>query len=82
MTVTSYMELVKFTDDTYQLVTNDTIITSSSDKKEWCALTRKFEKVSQSLKYDSNFFWSINIICVTRFVKTCLYALKQLLRYS
>ena len=24
-------------------------------------LLHKFEKVSQSLKYDSNFFWSINI---------------------
>ena len=31
------MELVKFTDDTYQSL-SDTIITSSSDKREWCAL--------------------------------------------
>ena len=32
------MELVKFTDDTYRSLSNDTIITSSSDKREWCAL--------------------------------------------
>ena len=32
------MELVKFTDYTYQSGSNDTIITSSSDKREWCAL--------------------------------------------
>ena len=32
------MELVKFTDDTYQSLSNDTIITSSCDKRKWCAL--------------------------------------------
>ena len=31
------IEVVKFTNDTY-LSLNDIIITSSSDKKEWCAL--------------------------------------------
>ena len=30
------MEQVKFTDDTYRSLSNDTIITSSSDKREWC----------------------------------------------
>ena len=40
MTVTrlDYMELVKFPDDTYRSLSNDTIITSSSNKREWCAL--------------------------------------------
>ena len=33
-----YVELVKFTDDTYRSLSNDTIITSSSDKREWCVL--------------------------------------------
>ena len=32
------MELVKFTDNTYRSLSNDTIVTSSSDKREWCAL--------------------------------------------
>ena len=32
------MEVVKFTDDAYQSLSDDTIIKSSSDKKEWCAL--------------------------------------------
>ena len=36
-TLTGIFEVVKFTDDTYRSLSDDIIITSSSDKKEWCA---------------------------------------------
>ena len=52
------MEVVKFTDDTYRSLSDDTIIMSSSNKKEWCALkgscsTRKafLEKAMVELVY-------------------------------
>ena len=32
------MEVVKFTDNTYRSLSDDTTIMSSSDKNEWCAL--------------------------------------------
>ena len=38
------MEVVKFTDDTYRSLSNDTIITSSSDKNEMVCIKRKSTK--------------------------------------
>ena len=40
------MEVIKFTDDTYRSLSDDTIITSSSDKKERVCIKRKCSNCS------------------------------------